>query len=155
MHFGHAAHIIDWYHAEKHLWEAAQLLHGSDSFQADAFVKLRKDNLHHGGVGRNAPAILAAIPSASRESFQYVAIYFTINRARMHYQHFQHTQLPTGSGRIETVKTGCKQFKARFAAGMRWSRNSHLLHAFSGRTVEPVVRCALDYLKYILLFTNS
>jgi hypothetical protein len=45
----------------------------------------------------------------------------------MNYAQFQQAKLPIGSG---TVESGCKQFKARFAAaGMRWSRNGaiHLM----------------------------
>ena len=127
LHFGDATHIVDWYHAKQHLWEAARLRYGSESPQAAAFVTRHEDNLYHGRVERIARAILAPARSAPRDSFQRAAAYFTTNRARMNYAHFQQAKLPMGSG---TVESGCKQFKARFAAaGMRWSRNGaiHLM----------------------------
>lgn len=120
LHFPAAAHIVDWYHAKQHLWAAARLIYGSDTPKAQAFVDRHEDHLYAGQVDRIARAIRRATRPATRKALRCEAAYFTDNAARMTYSQFQRAKLPIGSG---TVESGCKQFKARFAAaGMRWSR---------------------------------
>ena len=127
FHFDSATHIVDWYHAKQHLWDAAHLIYGTDSPKAAAFVERHESNLYTGHLDRIDRAIRRAVRPATRQLLLREAAYFTDNAKHMTYSQFQQAKLPIGSG---TVESGCKQFKDRFAgAGMRWSRQGaiHLM----------------------------
>jgi len=124
-HFYDSVQAIDWYHASEHLAQAASLIYGEGTPQAQAWRKEYEQVLFEGHaeqitkrleqVARNKPKLAGDL---RRE-----AGYFREHQRRMNYLELREEGYPIGSG---TVESGCKQFKARFAAaGMRWNR-SHL-----------------------------
>lgn len=124
--FSDSTHIVDWYHAKQHLWNAARLIAPDSDAQAATWVDKLEDELFAGRTHVISSIIAiamsaAASPASTIKLLDREARYFTDNTARMTYQAFCHHWLPIGSG---TVESAAKQFKGRFTqAGMRWSRS--------------------------------
>ncbi len=121
-HFGSSWQGIDWFHADEHLYQAAQLVWGEGSAQTMRWVKGMEQVLYQGnawyvaetlkGIGKEHPNVADAL--------QTEAGYFEGNKRRMQYLELRENGFPIGSGMVESA---CKQFRARFTgAGMRWSR---------------------------------
>ena len=121
-HFSDSRQAVDWYHAKSHLNNAAHLLHGEGSAEAQRWLKPHETLLFQGHAERIADELQDAAPSAKSDADQLrrEAGYFRDNQRRMQYMELREDGYPIGSGMVET---GCKQFRARFTgSGMRWSR---------------------------------
>ena len=128
-HFYDSVQAIDWYHASEHLAQAANLVHGEGTPQAQIWRKEYEQVLFEGHAEQITKRLdqLAQEKPKLAEGLRREAGYFREHQRRMNYLELREEGYPIGSG---TVESGCKQFKARFAAaGMRWNRNNleHLL----------------------------
>lgn len=121
-HFSDSWQVVDWYHAQQHLYEAANLVLGEGSPATAQWVKAMRTPLYQGQVWQVVQGIrdLAAEYPSQQNALEKEASYFENNKRRMQYLDVREAGLPIGSGMVES---GCKQFGARFnGAGMRWSR---------------------------------
>lgn len=121
-HFSDSWQVVDWYHAQQHLYTAAHLGLGEGSSAAVQWVKEMRTPLYQGQVWQVVEGIreLAAEYPAQHKALEKEATYFENNKRRVQYLEVRDAGLPIGSGMVES---GCKQFGARFnGAGMRWSR---------------------------------
>lgn len=111
--FPDSVQIVDWYHADQHLAEAAQALFGADEGAAQGWRKQMQTPLYRG----NITPIVTCLNQTQLEDHAH---YFQTHQRRMQYLEFREQGFPIGSGGVES---GIKQFKARLsAAGMHWSR---------------------------------
>lgn len=111
--FPDSVQIVDWYHADHHLAEAAQALFGADEGAAQGWRKQMQTPLYMG----NITPIVACLNQTPLEDYAH---YFQTQQRRMQYLEFREEGFPIGSGSVES---GIKQFKARLSgAGMHWSR---------------------------------
>ena len=121
-HFGTSWQGVDWYHADQHLYAAANSVWGEGSPQALRWVKGMETALYRGNawyVAETLKGLAQEHPTGAR-ALQTEAGYFEGNKRRMQYLELRENGFPIGSGMVES---GCKQFRARFTgAGMRWSR---------------------------------
>lgn len=121
-HFYDSRQIVDWYHADQHLFAAAGFIHGEGTPAAHAWQRDHRDQLFQGHADQLAQELLQAAKRQRRyaKKLRAEAGYFRKNQRRMQYQEFREEGWPIGSGMVES---GGKQFRARFAGpGMRWSR---------------------------------
>jgi hypothetical protein len=121
-HFGRSRQLVDWYHADEHLYKAAHLAFGEGSGPAVRWAKGMETPLYQGRAWYVAETIkgLAEQHSTVAKELRTEAGYFEGNKHRMQYLEMREEGFPIGSGMVES---GCKQFRARFTgAGMRWSR---------------------------------
>ena len=121
-HFSDSRQAVDWYHATSHLSNAANLLHGEGTADAQHWLQAHETLLFQGHAARIADELQVAAVSApsGADDLRREAGYFRDNQRRMQYMELREDGFPIGSGMVET---GCKQFRARFTgAGMRWSR---------------------------------
>jgi len=121
-HFYDSVQAIDWYHASEHLAQAANLVYGEGTPQAQTWRKEYAQVLFEGHAEQITQRLeqLAKEKPKLAEGLRREAGYFREHQRRMNYLELREDGYPIGSG---TVESGCKQFKARFAAaGMRWNR---------------------------------
>ena len=108
-----SAQIVDWYHANEHLAQAAQARHPNDPEAAQAWRAKMQAPLFRGEIH-------TIITALEQTQLTDQAHYFYTHQRRMQYQTFRAEGYPIGSG---TVESGIKQYKARLTGpGMRWSR---------------------------------
>jgi hypothetical protein len=111
--FPDSVQIVDWYHADHHLAEAAQALFPQDEGTATRWRKQMQTPLYLGDI-------TAIVTPLEQAQLQEHAHYFHTHHRRMQYLEFREQGFPIGSGGVES---GIKQFKARLSgAGMHWSR---------------------------------
>lgn len=123
-HFYDSVQVIDWYHAREHLAQAASLVAGEGTPQAHTWRKTYETILFEGHADQIAKRLdqLAKAKPKLADGLRREAGYFREHQRRMNYLELREEGYPIGSG---TVESGCKQFKARFAAaGMRWNRTN-------------------------------
>jgi hypothetical protein len=121
-HFPEAIHIVDWYHAEKHLWDVGHSVFGEGTQIASEWVKKKLDMLMEG----NVEAVIASLSELSstisdvKEKIQANITYFTNNEERMRYNEYIAKGYHIGSG---TVESACKHVVGQRLkqAGMKWS----------------------------------
>lgn len=128
-HFYDSVQIVDWYHAQQHLSQAANLLHGEGTAAAKQWLKDQATLLFEGHAERVAGTITRQAKGKRKAAKDLCghAGYFRDNQRRMQYLERREDDYPIGSGLAES---GCKQFRSRFVgSGMRWSRAGaeHLL----------------------------
>lgn len=122
IHFPDSQQLVDWYHAESHLVEAAKLLKGEGTPACDRWLEQRTLALYQGHAATIALELAqaAAAKPANADALARAAGYFTNNAKRMNYLEMREALWPIGSGVVESA---AKQFKARFCgSGMHWSR---------------------------------
>jgi hypothetical protein len=113
--FPSSMQIVDWYHANQHLADAAKALFPDNEQKAQAWLKKRQDDLFQGNIGKITKPL-------DEHNLTAHSHYFHTHQRRMQYQEFQEQGYPIGSG---TVESGVKQFKTRLSgAGMRWTRQA-------------------------------
>jgi hypothetical protein len=111
--FPDSVQIVDWYHADHHLAQAALALFPQDEGAANDWRKQMQMPLYIG----NIKPIVSRLEQAQLEEHAH---YFQTHQRRMQYLEFRENGFPIGSGAVES---GIKQFKARVSgAGMHWSR---------------------------------
>jgi hypothetical protein len=123
LHFPDAIHIVDLYHARRHLWELARRLYPNDEGKQEGWMKLHQKRLLDQGKIERLVGALRAIPSSNSEVAEKIrteADYFQRNAERMRYPQFRRQHLFVGSGVIEA---GCKTVVASRLkrSGMFWT----------------------------------
>lgn len=124
-HFPNAVQIVDLYHAQEHLWNVANAVHGSGTPQGAAWAKQANERLSHGKIEELLQMIeklpsIPAFPGASRSIPEIEADYFLSNAERMRYPTFRAKGMHIGSGIAEAA---CKTVVSTRAkkSGMRWT----------------------------------
>ena len=115
--------VVDWYHAQLHLTQAATALHGEGTPAAQRWLRDRETLRLQGHAGRLAQQLLklARTHPDCAEALRREAGYFQDNHRRMQYLELREEGFLIGSGMVESA---CKQFRARLAgSGMHWSRS--------------------------------
>lgn len=111
--FPDSVQIVDWYHADQHLAEAAQALFPQNETAATGWRKQMQTPLYMGNI-------TPIVTYLNQTQLEEHAHYFLTHHRRMQYLEFREQGFPIGSGSVES---GIKQFKARLSgAGMHWSR---------------------------------
>jgi Uncharacterised protein family (UPF0236) len=121
LHFPHAVHIVDFYHAREHLYKLLKLIFSPGAFY-EARCKEWSDWLEQGKVEQIISAASELLPKEEhgRKSAATEIEYFTTNVERMRYADFRARGLFVGSG---VVEAGCKNIiAARMKkSGAKWS----------------------------------
>lgn len=121
MHFPHAVHIVDLYHAREHLYALLKLIFPPGEFY-EARSKEWSDWLEKGKVEQIISAASELLPKEEngRKYATTEIEYFKTNAERMRYADFRARGLFVGSG---VVEAGCKNIiAARMKkSGARWS----------------------------------
>jgi len=121
--YSYAAHRLDLWHLNEHLWEIAHDIYGHTS-QAEAWVRplLRQIKSKASGAIKTIESLQelrSQIPSEQRKALDKQIDYLQANQHRMDYADAQKRQEPLGSGAIEST---CKQYQCRFKrSGQFWS----------------------------------
>lgn len=121
-HFYDSVQTVDYYHATRHLAQAAEWLYGEGAPKAKHWYKTRETQLYAGQALTIAQELRrAALKKAPvADDLRREAGYFRTNQGRMQYLELREEGYLIGSGVVESA---CKQYRQRFAGpGMRWSR---------------------------------
>lgn len=123
-HFPGAVFIVDWYHANEHLWDCAETWLGEGTAATAAWVKKHKRWLWQGQVDRLLGSLarqLRVARGARRQALERLRRYLQTNRDRMRYAWFRRRGYDIGSGAAEGA---CKYVVGRRlkGSGMIWSR---------------------------------
>jgi hypothetical protein len=119
-----AVQILDWYHANEHLWATGKVLHGEGTTACEAFSKSLETLLWESKID----ALLAALEQrykqvrskAKRESIKGLTHYLQSHRSRINYKHYRDQGLYIGSGAVEGMAKN--HVHARMKIGSpRWS----------------------------------
>lgn len=150
--FSHCAiAVLDFFHAAGHLARATQALFDDSCHpEAKAWFRRWRHLLRHGRTLELLRSLTWLIHSGllsgtAFETLIHVQAYFQTHHRHMRYHHFEHLQIPLGSGMVES---SCKWLiQQRFkGVGMRWSEDgfNHLL----------LLRLALVNHRFDSLFPN-
>ena len=120
-HFPDAVQILDFYHASRHLWEAAEVIWGESSQQGREAVKRWEDKLLAGGVWEVMEELKRWAKrkrGEKREELGRQVGYFSRNAERMRYDEYLAAGMHIGSGVAESA---CRHILGRLkGAGKRW-----------------------------------
>lgn len=116
--------IVDWRHAESHVWAAGNLLHGEGTAACKAWVEPFKEHLWEGRIevlleelSRLHKSLRSVTKRAAIASLQ---TYITNHREQMAYDRFRALGLDIGSGLIESACKTVVQQRLKLP-GARWS----------------------------------
>ena len=129
LHFGQSRQLVDWYHANQHLADAAKLFKGEGTPAFQLWFNSRETALYQGHAERIACEMEQAandLPKVT-DGLRREAGYFREHQHRMNYLEMREEEYVIGSGMVEG---GAKQYQARLCGpGMRWSRHGaeHLI----------------------------
>ncbi len=101
-HFGHSRQVVDWYHADEHLYRAAHVAFGEGSSPAIRWAKGMETSLYQGRAWYVAEAIRGLAehhPTVAKE-LRAEAEYFAGNKRRMQYLELREEGFPIGSGMV-------------------------------------------------------
>jgi len=133
LHFGHSRQLVDWYHAEEHLANAAKVYKGEATPAYRLWYNSHETALYQGHADRIAHELEQAaneLPKAA-DDLRREAGYFHEHQHRMNYLEMREEDWVIGSGMAEGA---AKQYQARLCGpGMRWSR-THVEHLIPIRT---------------------
>lgn len=130
--------IIDWRHAQEHLWDCARAIHGAESLLVPRAAKHLETLLWNGKV-KKVIATLADYarqlgqvaqedpPSHPRRVLHQNVGYFTKHQNHMNYPEYRRRGWPIGSG---VVESGVKQFNKRVKGSDQFWNQS---------TLEPIL----------------
>jgi hypothetical protein len=122
LHFGQSHQLVDWYHANQHLADAAKLFKGEGTPAFQLWFNSRETALYQGHAARIACELEQAaneLPTVA-DGLRREAGYFREHQHRMNYLEMREEEYVIGSGMVEG---GAKQYQARLCGpGMRWSR---------------------------------
>ncbi len=122
--FGRAFFIIDWFHADEHIWNCGKILFGEGTDQTEQWVRKRTSLLWDGWT-RKLLKYLAEqrkkYRGKKREAIDTLYHYISINEERMKYNVFREKGFDIGSGAAEGA---CKHVVAvrLKKSGMIWTR---------------------------------
>lgn len=116
--FPDAFQIVDLYHAQQHLWDAAKAIYGAGSDLAQHWAQQRRDELNRGEICRLVKALRTH--TTTHETARQCLLYFVRNRHRMRYATFRNHGLCVTTG---VVEAGCKLVVGNRLkrAGMHWT----------------------------------
>ena len=123
-HFGRSTFIIDWYHANKHVWDCGKVLFGEGTEATDKWVKERLDLLWNGWTKKLLDDLKEQYKryrGAKRLAISGLIRYISTNEEQMRYDVFREKGYDIGSGVVEGA---CKYVigKRLKQSGMIWSR---------------------------------
>jgi len=113
--------IVDWRHAQEHLWDCARAIHGTESPGVPRAAKRLETLLWNGKVKKVIAALAQHAqqlgepakedgPAHPRRVLHQNVGYFTKHQEHMNYPEYRHRGWPIGSG---VVESGVKQFNKR------------------------------------------
>jgi hypothetical protein len=107
--YPHASCILDFYHAAEHIHDAAKLIFGEGTAQAEAWARRYRRLLRKGRAQyvlqcwRLSLKHLGARGSKAHEALAGLIEYFDARREQLRYPAFRRRKLPIGSGKIEAL----------------------------------------------------
>ncbi len=124
-HFPGAVQMVDWYHAQEHVWDVAHAVFGPGSQEAGIWAKHACTLLVHGQIEDLVAAIgklppIAPAPDESRSVPDKAVDYFTTNAQRMRYPAFRAQGMHVCSGIAEAACKTVVDTRAK-RTGMRWT----------------------------------
>jgi hypothetical protein len=123
-HFGHAAFIIDWYHASEHIWDCGKELFGQGTQATEKWVAERLSLLWEGWTKRLLDDLIRQCKGyrgSKRDAINTLIHYISTNEEQMRYDVFRAKGYDIGSGAVEGA---CKHAVGQRLkqSGMIWSR---------------------------------
>jgi len=123
-HFSRATFIVDWYHANEHIWDCGKVLHGEGTAAAKAWSDTRETWLWNGCTRKLTHDLARQIKQhdgLKREALETLHRYITTNEWEMRYDVFREKGYDIGSGAVEAA---CKHVvgKRLKQSGMIWKR---------------------------------
>ena len=115
-------HILDWYHAEEHLWDCAKLIFGErEDLKVKAFVLPLKQLLWDGKVDEVCQRLLSIIPEYPKKETEIRNLYsyYYTRQKKMLYDKFRAQGYFIGSGAVESANKYLVQQRLK-QAGMKW-----------------------------------
>ena len=121
QYFPGAVEVLDFYHASRHLWEAAEVIWGEGSEEGQEAVKGWEEKLLGGGVWEVIEELKRWAKrkrGKKREELRRQVGYFSRNAERMRYEEYLARGMHIGSGVAESA---CRHILGRLkGAGKRW-----------------------------------
>lgn len=115
-------HILDWYHAEEHLWNCGKSIFGEkEESKVKEFVSPLKELLWNGrvlDVCANLLNLVKEHPKKETEIRNLYSYYYT-RQTKMRYDEFQKLGYFIGSGAVESANKYLVQQRLK-QAGMKW-----------------------------------
>jgi len=118
-HFPDAVHIVDYWHANEHLWAAGRALFGEGDARVAPWVAAAGKRLREGAVQDLLAAWGEATPKQA-EAFAAELTYFQNQAPRMAYDQYEAAGYPIGSGAVESANRHVVGVRVK-QAGMRWT----------------------------------
>lgn len=123
-HFQRATFIVDWYHANQHLWNCGKALWGEGTAATECWSRQRETWLWAGQTQRLLDDLAQAIPrhrGGKRAALESLRRYVGTNEQQMRYAVFRSQGYDIGSGAVEGA---CNHvIKKRLKpSGMIWTR---------------------------------
>lgn len=123
-HFSRATFIVDWYHANEHIWDCGKALFGEGSIAAQEWSRQREAWLWEGFTRRLTDDLAEQIKrhrGLKREALETLRRYIMTNEWEMRYDVFRAKGYDIGSGAVEGA---CKHVigKRLKQSGMIWKR---------------------------------
>jgi len=123
-HFSRATFIVDWYHAQQHIWDCAKALHGEGTDAAKKWAQHRCGLLWDGWTRKLLKDLQKRRKKhrrAKRQAIEGLYRYIKTNEQRMRYDVFRAKGYQVGSGAVEGA---CKHVvgKRLKQSGMIWTR---------------------------------
>jgi len=115
--------IVDWRHAESHIWTAGNILHGEGTEACKGWVELLKEHLWEGRIDALLKELADLHKSlrspAKREAIAKLQTYITNHKEQMAYDKFRAQGFDIGSGLIESACKTVVQQRLKLP-GARW-----------------------------------
>lgn len=121
--FPNSIHILDWYHAEEHLWECAKTIFGErNQKRTREWVRPFKNLLWNGGVEELCELLLSEIQRYPKKEtcIRELYSYYHSRIEKMNYPEFRRQGLFIGSGSVESCMKYLIQSRIK-QAGMKWN----------------------------------
>ena len=123
-HFSRATFIVDWYHANEHIWDCGKALLGEGSAASQEWSRQRETWLWEGCTRRLTDDLAQQIKryrGVKREALETLRRYILTNEWEMRYGVFRAKGYDIGSGAVEAA---CKHVigKRLKQSGMIWKR---------------------------------
>jgi len=127
-HFSRATFIVDWYHANEHIWDCGKVLHGEGTAKTQAWSRKRGNWLWNGNTRKLTQDLTRQLQryhgpkdGPKRDALETLLRYMTTNEWEMRYDVFREKGYDIGSGAVEAA---CKHVvgKRLKQSGMMWKR---------------------------------
>jgi hypothetical protein len=123
-HFSRATFIVDWFHANEHIWDCGKALHGEGTAAAAAWSTRRESWLWDGQTRRLTRDLLRQMKrarGAKREALNTLHRYIATNEWEMRYDVFRAKGYDIGSGAVEGACRHVVGDRLKLS-GMIWTR---------------------------------